>query len=455
MYEGALEKIRDAGVVGAGGAGFPTHVKIAANAEYVIVNGAECEPLIKVDQQLMAVNADKVIEGLEIVMRVAGAQYGIIALKNKYKEAISSLSKHITGKPMELFMLDDFYPAGDEQVAVYEVLKRIVPAGGIPLKVGCVVTNVETLINIAGAVKGLPVTHTYLTIAGAVPNPVTLKLPIGTSVKEAVALAGKETLEGMAVIDGGPMMGKMVEDFSQPITKTTKALLVLPQNHPLIQKRTMPFKNVVKQLKSACIQCQRCTDLCPRYLLGHKLEPHKIMRSLNLGHSAADVLKMSFLCSECGACEHYACPNMLSPRQINAKIKKELAQNGIKPNPTDKAPVANGMREYRKIPVKRLKIQLGVNDFDLPAPLSDQDYEPSLVKIPISKHIGKSSIPMVEVGQFVEKGALIARIPENSLGANIHASISGTVAEVSDHIVIVPLKKGVVKNEPSHGTGGI
>jgi len=443
MSEEALKKIKDAGVVGAGGAGFPTHVKVSAKAVYVIVNGAECEPLIKVDQQLMAVYAEKVIEGLETVMKVTGAKYGFIALKNKYKDAISSLDKIINGKQIRLFILDDFYPAGDEQVTVYEVLKRVVPEGGIPSKVGCVVTNVETLINIADAVQGIPVTRTYLTIAGAVPAPATLRIPIGTSVREVIALAGRDDLKGMAVIDGGPMMGKLVEDFSQPVTKTTKALLVIPESHPLIQKRVRPFKNIVRQLKSACIQCQRCTDLCPRNLLGHKIEPHKIMRSLNMVKSDADVLKMAFFCSECGACEQYACPNMLSPRQVNARIKKELAQGGIRPEPSPGPPVANGIREYRKIPTKRLKIQLGVNDFDGPAMLLERDYQPQLVKIPLAKHIGKPSIPIVEVGQSVVEDELIACIPDNSLGANVHASISGTVVEISDYIVIESGQRGV------------
>lgn len=454
MYESALEKIKAAGIIGAGGAGFPTHAKLAAKTRYVIVNGAECEPLIRVDQQLLDLHPEEVIAGLEIAMGVTGAPNGIIALKGKYKEAVASLKKNIAGKPIDLFILEDFYPAGDEQVIVYEVLKRLVPEGGIPLKVGCVVSNVETLINIAGAIAGKPVTDTYLTIAGAVPDPITIKVPVGTPVKEAVALAGRDNLEGMAVIDGGPMMGRIVEDFGQPVTKTTKALIVLPETHPLISKRTMPLKNVIKQLKSACIQCQRCTDLCPRNLLGHRIEPHKIMRSLNMAQGEADVLKMSFLCSECGACEQYACPNMLSPRRINAVIKKELAQNGIRPAPPDKPPVANRMREYRKIPMKRLKIQLGVNEYDRPAPLSERICEPSIVKIPLSKHIGKPGIPMVVVGQRVEKGALIASIPENSLGANIHASISGTVVEISGHIVIAPGERGV-SSESGHGVGGI
>ncbi|MDK2986249.1 MAG: hypothetical protein PWQ96_1893 [Clostridia bacterium] len=436
MHEIIIEKIKNAGVVGAGGAGFPTHVKVSANAEYVIVNGAECEPLIKVDQQLMDVMADKVVQGLLTVMEITGAQKGIIALKGKYKEAINSLEKEIKGKPIDLFILQDFYPAGDEQVTVYEVLGRVVPEGGIPLKVGCVVTNVETLINIVGALAEKSVTDTYLTITGNVPDPVTVKLPIGTPVVEAVKLAGRNNLQGMTVIDGGPMMGKIVEDFLQPITKTTKALIVLPIEHPLVQKRVLPMKHIVKQSKAACIQCRRCTDLCPRYLLGHNLEPHKIMRSLNYASNEVETMKMAFLCSECGACEQYACPMFLSPRRVNAALKSELAKKGIKGNATQETPTVRVNREFVRIPVKRLKIQLGLTKYDHPAPLRDVNYSARVVRIPLTQHVGKPSIPAVNIGQSVKKGDLIATVPDEALGASIHASISGTVKEISDYIVI-------------------
>lgn len=442
MFADIVEKIKSAGIVGAGGAGFPTHVKVTADAEYVIVNGAECEPLIQVDQQLMDVMAGQVVAGLETVMQITGAKQGIIALKGKYKKAIASLEDCTADKSIKILILEDFYPAGDEQVMVYEVLNRVVPPGAIPIKVGCVVTNVETLLNVNNAMNDKPVTDTYLTVAGDVPNPVTLKLPIGITVQEAVALAGRKDLTGMVVIDGGPMMGKIVADIQQPITKTTKALLVLPQHHHVIKQKTMPIKNIIRQAKSACVQCQRCTDLCPRYLLGHKIEPHKIMRSINYTLTEPDILKMSFYCSECGACEQIACPMFLAPRMVNARIKRELMQNGIRPTPDTQSPMVKSMRGHRRIPTKRLKIRLGLQHYDLPAPLTETDYQPQVVRIPLAQHIGKPSEPVVAVGQTVEKGDLIARVPENSLGANIHASINGTVVEITTHIVIESASKG-------------
>lgn len=436
MRDVLIEKIKSAGVVGAGGAGFPTHVKVNAGIDYVIVNGAECEPLIKVDQQLLYLMCETVLKGLEIVLQITGAAKGIVALKGKYKEAINVLKKKNKNERIELFILDDFYPAGDEQVLVYEVTKRVVPAGGIPLKAGCIVINVETLMNIAAAIESKPVTDTYLTITGDVPEPLTIKVPVGTPAKEVVALARKNDLKGMCIIDGGPMMGKIMSDPGQPVTKTTKALIILPENHPLIQKKVKPIEVILKEARAACIQCRRCTDLCPRYLLGHSIEPHKIMRTVSYATNDVDIIKTVFFCSECGACEQFACPMFLSPRRINASLKQQLSSKGIKANLSSALPTPAFIREYRKIPLKRLKAQLGIEVFDHPAPLKDIAFEPQQVKIPLLQHIGKKAVPTVKKGQSVNKGDLIAAIPENALGANIHASISGKVVEITDWIVI-------------------
>jgi len=444
MKEKIVELIKHAGVVGAGGAGFPTHVKVNAAAEYVIVNGAECEPLLRVDQQLMAVMAEKMVKGLEAVMEATGASKGIIALKGKYHDAVDALEKVIIGKPMELFILGNFYPAGDEQVTVYEVLKRIVPEGSIPLNVSCVVNNVESLINVANALEEKPVTDTYITVTGDVPNHLTVKVPIGMSVAETIALAGLKDLEGKEVVDGGPMMGKLIEDFGQPVTKITKGLIVLPKDHVLVRRKTMSLAHIIKQAKSCCIQCQRCTDVCPRHLLGHRLSPHKIMRGINYFNGDEEVMKQAVICSECGACE-YACPMGLSPRMVNVALKKEFSKNKVRPDVPDKPPEVARLREYTKIPVNRLIIRLGLKKYDVSAPLSENNYLPKSVVISLRQHIGAPGVPVVEVGQLVQKGDLIAAIPEGAMGANIHASISGTVKAIAQGIVIEQETDGGVK----------
>jgi len=438
MNEEIISLVRAAGVVGAGGAGFPTHVKISSAAETVIINGAECEPLLRVDQQLMAAESEKVVKGLMAVMAATGAAAGIIALKSKYKDAIAALKLAAAGKPVKLFELGDFFPAGDEQVLVYEVTGRTVPEGGIPLKVGCVVCNVETVINVANALEGIPVTDSYLTVTGEVARPVTIKIPVGTPVSEVLARAGVKETQNIAVIDGGPMMGRVLDDLSQPVTKVTKGFIVLPADHRLVQKKTLSWEHIVRRSKSVCIQCAICTDVCPRYLLGHRLEPHKIMRGLNYLKPDEDVMKRALLCCECGACELYGCPMLLPPRQVNAAIKKGLAGQGVKLDAPAQDSTVSPLRQYRKIPSKRLVAKLGLSAYDRPAPLSGEEYLPGTVYIPLRQHIGAPGLPLVEAGQRVEKGALIAVVPEGALGANIHASISGTVKKVTDRIEVEP-----------------
>lgn len=436
MREQLIQSVKEAGVVGAGGAGFPTHVKVASPAQSVIVNGAECEPLLRVDQQLMEFKADKMVRGLVAVIKATGATEGIIALKSKYKSAIASLEKEIVGKPLRINILGDFYPAGDEHLTVYESTGRLVPQGGIPLKVDCIVCNVETLINIADALDGKPVTDTYFTITGEVPHPLTLKMPIGTSVLEALTIAGQTNLKGMKVIEGGPMMGKIIEDLNQPITKTTKGLIVLSAEHPLIHQRMLSFDMIAKQAQVSCIQCRYCTDLCPRYLLGHRLEPHKIMRTIKHLQGQEETMKMALACSECGVCEQYACIMGLSPRVVNSMIKRELSKMEIKPDAPPADQTVNTMQEHRKVPVKRLISRLGLTSYDKSAPLTEEEYPVNRVEIKLRQHVGAQSQPIVQVGQQVQKGDLIAVIPDKALGANIHASISGVIKEITDSIVI-------------------
>lgn len=441
MRDSIIVKIREAGVVGAGGAGFPTHVKVAANADTVIVNGAECEPLLRVDQQLMEMSATKVVKGLAAVIEATGAAEGVIALKGKHHAAIAALGAAI-GKNMRLSILGDFYPAGDEHVLVHEAVGRLVPQGAIPISVGCVVTNVETLINVADALEGAAVTHSYVTVAGEIAQPVTLRLPIGTAVADALALAGVERLDGLRVLDGGPMMGRLVGDLRQPITKTTKGLIVLPERHQLIVKRTLPVEILLKRAHAACMQCRYCTDLCPRYLLGHRLEPHKIMRGIKHIHGQESLLKMALACSECGVCEQYACSIGLSPRTINAALKQALAKQGLKADPPAADQRCDRMQAERKIPVKRLIARTGLGGYDRPAPIDERAVSVKQVELLLKQHVGAPSLPVVEAGQTVRQGDLVARIPDGGLGANIHASIAGVVTVVADRIVITAPEGG-------------
>jgi len=440
MRDEIVAAVKAAGVVGAGGAGFPTHVKINAAVEFVIVNGAECEPLLRAHQHIMAAESTKMVLGLKTVMLATGAKRGYIGLKRKYEEATKNLQaaiKEIGEQEIELFFLPDIYPAGDEQVLVHEVTGRIVPEGGIPLHVGVVVANVETLINIADALKGQGVTDKYVTVSGAVAKPITLKVPIGMKVQELIALAGGALVNPYAIIDGGPMMGKLIT-ADAPVTKTTGGILVLPMDHSLITQKNTTWQMIANRAKAVCCNCLACTDVCPRHLLGHSLEPHRIMQAIGKGQvGESAIFSRALLCSECGACDTFGCSMGLSPRRVNAELKKQLGKAGIKNPHNNKPQQALSTRINRLIPTKRLTARLGIAQYDVKAPLSANEVVAKEVTLPLSQHIGAPALPIVKVGDMVKKGDLIGAIPEGAaVGANLHASISGEICRVDTSIGI-------------------
>ncbi len=434
---GLVSLVKSAGVVGAGGAGFPTHQKINNQCETVIINGAECEPLIQVDQQLLQHEAELLVDTLETLVAVTGASRGIFAVKAKYRAAVEKLQQVLAGKSrLELFLLEDFYPAGDEHVLVYEVLQRVVPPGGIPIQVGAVVMNVETLLNVAMACREEPVTHKYVTVTGAVAKPVTVRVPVGTPVKTILQLAGGPTLSNYRVIEGGPMMGKVLVNPEQAITKTTKGLIVLPDSHRLLRSKHLDTRIVLKRAMAACCQCTACTDLCPRHLLGHSLEPHRILRSLSHNYTNDPaVVAAAQLCTECGACDMYACPMDLSPRLLNSAVKRELAKHQFR-LPPGTEPLPHPERKQRKIPVKRLITRLGLSNYQREAPLTNNQFAIDRVVLELKQHVGVSCSPVVKPGTKLEVGQVVAEVPEGELGSRIHASISGKVTKVAPHIVI-------------------
>lgn len=439
MEKSFIDLIKDAGIIGAGGAGFPTHMKLNAKVQTVIVNGAECEPLLKVDQQLMDKKADEILCALNKIVSQTESEAGIIALKGKYKKAIDSLNSKIKDYPkLQMFILENFYPAGDEQVLVYEVTKKIVPEGGIPLNVGIIVINVETLLNVYNAINGISVTEKYLTITGEVNNPITVKVPIGISIEEAIEIADGSSIKDFCVIDGGPMMGKLVDDIRDPIKKNTKGLIVLKKDHKIVQSKIKTIESMIREARMACCQCSLCTEVCPRHLLGHKIEPSKIMRIASYGKTCSAEISPTntFLCSECALCEQ-ACIMGLQPWKLNKFFKRELSKNGIK-NPNHRAPEkADEFRTYRKFPVERLKQRLDINKYNSDSLLEEKEYNFSKVTILRSQHIGVKAEPVVKVGDRVHKGDLIGDIPDGKLGANIHASIDGIIKEITDESIVI------------------
>lgn len=429
-------RVQAAGVVGAGGAGFPTYVKLKTPVDIYLVNAAECEPMLKVDQQLIPQQAGRLIRGLLYGMAATGAEKGIIALKEKYQSAISALTPLLPPQ-IHLHILPDIYPAGDEVITIWMATGRRVPPAGLPGNIGVMVNNVQTLLNVARAVEQqYPVTRRTLTVNGAVARPLTFSVPLGVTLKDVLALAGGATIPDPAFINGGPMMGKLVKNLDDPVTKTTGGLLVLPQSHPLIRRRMSDDRSILAMARTVCEQCRLCTELCPRHLIGHELAPHLIVRAVNYPDVASSqVVINALICSECNLCESVACPVDISPMRINIMLKNKLRSEGVRYEGAFRE--VDPMAEYRMIPTKRLINKLELHDYYHEAPFDKTPVTPERVVLPLRQHIGAAAQPSVTVGTTVTHGQCIAAPPDNALGAPVHASISGQITHISENSITI------------------
>jgi Na+-translocating ferredoxin:NAD+ oxidoreductase RnfC subunit len=424
--------LEDWGVVGAGGAGFPTEVKLRARADLVIVNAAECEPLLHKDKELILHENRAMLSGLRTAMERVGASRAVVGIKEKYEEVIRVLGAEIRGD-VTIHPLSDTYPAGDEFVLVYDVTGRVIPPGGLPLDVGTLVNNVETLVNVGLA---RPVTHKYLTIAGAVARPCTLRVPVGLSLGEVVTAAGGATVPRWAMLVGGAMMGRLASGPDEPVTKMTGGVLVLGEGHALVARYRAPWRAIERIGRSACDQCSFCTELCPRYLLGHPIEPHRAMRALGFGLDKEPNIAGTLYCCECNLCSLFSCPEALDPKSVCVHDKATVRARGLKWTGEPSSVRPHPLIKERRIPMRRLVLRLGLAGFRNEGPLVDMELHPSRVVLPLRQHAGAPSLPVVRIGERVRAGDLVARRPEGSLGAHIHASIAGRVASTDDSVVI-------------------
>lgn len=436
MKEEILKKIESAGVVGAGGAGFPTHVKLKCTPDTVIANCAECEPIIKSDKYLMEQNAKEIVDGMEAVLECTGAPRGVIAIKHKNKKAVSELENAISGREkLSIHLLDNYYPAGDEQQIIYEVTGRVVPVGEIPIKVGCVVINAQTLFHISQAVKGIPVTSRMVTVAGEVKAPMAVEVPIGTSVPYLLELAGGVLISDYTVILGGPLMGRVSENPEQEfVTKTTNGIIILPSSHPLVERKTDDFNHQLKIAKSACCQCNYCTLICPRSNLGLGVSPHKIMQALTLDNAVVLADGQAAIgCCNCGLCTYVGCNMNLSPNRFISEVRARLLAKKVKS--TCQPGAVNLFRNELKTPPKRVIQRTGLTLYDIDIRHIDSIQTPKAVRILLKQHIGVPCIPIVKEGDIVDAGQCIGRVPEKALGASVHASIKGRVVLVNSEYV--------------------
>jgi Na+-translocating ferredoxin:NAD+ oxidoreductase RnfC subunit len=432
-----VDLVRAAGVVGAGGGGFPTHVKLAAKADTVIANGAECEPLLHKDAVVMEQFPAELVRGMELAMDAVGARTGVIGIKAKNRHALETVEAACAGTRVRVHRLGDYYPAGDEYDLVYGITGRLIPPSGIPLQVGVVVCNVETLVNVTAAAEGKAVTHKTVTLAGAIHNPVTLTVPIGTTYREAIAAAGGLATEDPVLCIGGLMMGETTENLDVPITKTATGAVILPRTHHVMQRKLTPPKSQAGIGKSACDQCRYCTEYCPRYLLGYAVEPHQVMRTLAFTATGKEVFNQwAALCCSCGLCTLYACPEELFPKEACDESKAEMRRKGqkwsgpvtVKPHP---------MHDGRRVPIKSLIRKLHLQAYDVPAPFSTERVHPRRLVLPLKQGAGVPNQAVVKVGEQVSKGQPVGMVPANAMGAVIHAPLPGRIIEVTEKQIIL------------------
>lgn len=424
------------GVVGAGGAGFPTYAKLDTRAETIILNCAECEPLLRLHRQLLEKYAQEIIDTFHLIGELVGARELVIGIKKAYTKTIEALREVIGGYTnVRLGLLDEVYPAGDEVVLIYEVTGKVVAPGSIPIMSGVAVFNVETVYNAYRALhEQTPVVDKLVSVVAEVEHPVTVRVPLGTTIEETVALAGQATVADPVYFIGGPMMG-FIGSGSQPVTKTTNAVLVLPSDHYLVKKKQSSSSIDLKRAAACCCNCSMCTDLCPRNLLGHPIEPNKFMQAATCKDiQEPGIFLNTFFCSSCGLCEMYSCSQGLSPRTLMAEYKQGLRAAGLRaPADVVTKPVGEE-REYRKVPMKRLMARLDLTRYDKDAPLDETNVPVRKVKVLLSQHIGAPAAPAVAVGDKVSRGEVIAN-PGKGLSVAIHASIDGVVTEVTDKYI--------------------
>jgi electron transport complex protein RnfC len=315
-------RIRECGITGLGGAGFPSHVKIMEGVENavdtLIINGVECEPFITCDDRLIQEKATYVVAGTRMIGHAVQAKHRVIAVESDMPAAHAALAA-LVGDDIELVQVPARYPAGGEKQLVQAVTGREVPSGGLAIHIGIVVQNVATAAAVYRAVtRGEPVVSRYVTVAGEVPRPRNLQVLLGTPVRDCLKTCGYETEDpGKRIILGGPMMGMHVRNTEIPVTKTTNCILV--QNEATAAPE-MP-----------CIRCGNCVDVCPVKLLPQQL--YWFARSDNLEAAQRHHL---FDCIECGCCA-YVCPSSIPLVQYYRHAKSRIAAEERRREGADRA----------------------------------------------------------------------------------------------------------------------
>ena len=431
--------MQNASIVGAGGAGFPSFAKLADGADVLCINCAECEPLMYTDYMLMRDEMPRIVEGAQIVMEATGIKHTYVSVKEHRAHMLGLSDGQILGQNVSVKYLPNVYPMGDEINLIYETTGRVVKPGNLPITAGVIVLNGETVYNIYKAVReGAPVTEKWVTIGGDIPERYTVRVPVGMRVSELFAKLGVKVRPNQVVIDGGPSMGRIKNPESAVVTKTTKALLILPNHINAVAHKQLSVDDMLRRAASCCCGCNRCTELCPRHLLGYPIEPHKMIRAAmtNAVVDNPELIKTASLCCSCGVCAEAACCQDISPKDVIFHLKGILAKNKMRFVAGNESYAPETDRQYHMIPSEKWETILGVHKFDHVTKYIPEQIPASKVEIMMSQHIGAPSVPAVNVGDTVEAGQLIANCGAG-LSVPQHASISGKVVSVDPAKIVI------------------
>ena len=428
--------MQEAGIVGAGGAGFPSYAKLADGADILVVNGAECEPLLYTDYAFLQKQMPMVLAGIKAVLEYAKIPQGLLCVKEHTAKRLRLTDGTKLVDRIFVKTLPDVYPMGDEISLIYQATGRVVRPGNLPITAGVIVLNVETLYNVAVSVKfSTPVTRKWLTIAGDIPQPIVVTVPVGTPVSELFEKNSIVVPEDYVVLDGGPSMGKVIDPERAVVTKTTKGLLILPSHIPAVESKFLDSDKSIARAETACCQCTRCTDMCPRALLGYPLEPHKMVRTAKqVATIMPEMVLTATLCCGCGLCETLACCQGISPKAVIDQYKGLLAKKKLRYVGKEEVFPAPE-REYRMVPSDRWASVLGVAKYDKVAKYIGEQTDYPHVEIYLRQHIGAPSVVCVQDGDIVKKGDKIADAA-SGLSLPQYASIDGQVTVYQDKIII-------------------
>ena len=430
------ELMQNNGILGGGGAGFPSYAKLAEGANLLLINGAECEPLLYTDYILLKDEMSLILSGISAVLERAGIEKSLIAIKDHTAKRLGVTDGERLADRIYIKSLPDVYPMGDEISLIYQATNRLIQPGKLPITEGVIVYNVETMYNLGRSIRfSEPVTKKWLTIGGDIKSPMVIKVPVGAKISDIFNKFGITVDEDHTVIDGGPSMGKVINPSTYAVTKTTKSILILPNDVEAIRTKKLNKSLAIARAETACCQCTRCTDMCPRHLLGYPLEPHKMIRTaMGVAEVLPEMVLSATLCCGCGICESLACNQGISPKAVIENYKGVLAKNKMRFSSNEIYDVRDE-RDYRMVPSDKWLSTLGITKFDKVASFNGEFNDFNRVEITLNSHIGAPSVPCVNDGDVVSEGEIIAK-PGSGLSLPQHASISGKVTLGINKIII-------------------